>query len=426
MLKRYEVISPVNPGAAAAVEEKTTNAWTTVMAERYREVVFFGLVVHDVARPHRVYRMAERWYQYQRKSVDKEHAQVRRLASMSNSACGMDVMEHPGKPARRNSLRQRPAVPMAMFSTPWTENENRICPRRRLHKYSQNRPPADRKAGSASAIIRGIILLPAPDSLSSNEIPDAAEGTLQSSFVSIGAERCFQVRMQKSAGDQRPGISRQEHSSSPAETDTRPEQGEGISEIRFPVCEIERQYHQNGPCGDNNSGSATHVLSLKAIEAPVPPPRIRMPETDVLPNPCGKHTLRPRASCQPAAATPAQKSAAPESKKEEALSAYSRWPKSFYVTTDKRFNRNCPSLFSLINKPSREEADYNHGQQSAAPVRGGQEYVAGGEIFHSDRGAQYTSREFADAPKLMDVRPLCGRDAEWCWDTRVEDRFSRR
>lgn len=49
-------------------------------------------------------------------------------------------------------------------------------------------------------------------------------------------------------------------------------------------------------------------------------------------------------------------------------------------------------------------------------------YVAGGAIFHSDRGSQYTSREFADAAKLMDVRLSVGRTGV-CWDNAVAESF---
>lgn len=36
-------------------------------------------------------------------------------------------------------------------------------------------------------------------------------------------------------------------------------------------------------------------------------------------------------------------------------------------------------------------------------------YTAGNAIFHSDKGAQYTSAEFADAARLMDLRLSVGR-----------------
>lgn len=49
-------------------------------------------------------------------------------------------------------------------------------------------------------------------------------------------------------------------------------------------------------------------------------------------------------------------------------------------------------------------------------------YVAGGAIYHSDRGAQYTSREFAEAASLMDVRLSVGRTGV-CWDNAVAESF---
>lgn len=52
--------------------------------------------------------------------------------------------------------------------------------------------------------------------------------------------------------------------------------------------------------------------------------------------------------------------------------------------------------------------------------RGG--YVAGGAIFHSDRGSQYTSAELADVAELMDVRLSVGRTGV-CWDNAVAESF---
>ena len=49
-------------------------------------------------------------------------------------------------------------------------------------------------------------------------------------------------------------------------------------------------------------------------------------------------------------------------------------------------------------------------------------YVAGNAIFHSDRGAQYTSAEFAAAAKRMGVRLSCGRTGA-CWDNSVAESF---
>lgn len=52
--------------------------------------------------------------------------------------------------------------------------------------------------------------------------------------------------------------------------------------------------------------------------------------------------------------------------------------------------------------------------------RGG--YVAGGAVFHSDRGAQYTSAEFATAARQLDVRLSVGRTGQ-CWDNAVAESF---
>ena len=49
-------------------------------------------------------------------------------------------------------------------------------------------------------------------------------------------------------------------------------------------------------------------------------------------------------------------------------------------------------------------------------------YVAGNAIFHSDRGAQYTSKELALAAKAMDIRLSCGRTGV-CWDNAVAESF---
>jgi transposase InsO family protein len=49
-------------------------------------------------------------------------------------------------------------------------------------------------------------------------------------------------------------------------------------------------------------------------------------------------------------------------------------------------------------------------------------HVAGNAIFHSDRGSQYTSAEFARAARLMDVRLSCGRTGV-CWDNAVAESF---
>lgn len=47
-------------------------------------------------------------------------------------------------------------------------------------------------------------------------------------------------------------------------------------------------------------------------------------------------------------------------------------------------------------------------------------YTAGNAIFHSDKGAQYTSAEFADAARLMDIRLSTGRTGV-CWDNAVAE-----
>jgi transposase InsO family protein len=49
-------------------------------------------------------------------------------------------------------------------------------------------------------------------------------------------------------------------------------------------------------------------------------------------------------------------------------------------------------------------------------------YVAGGAIFHSDRGSQYTSAEFARTARLLDVRLSVGRTGV-CWDNAVAESF---
>lgn len=49
-------------------------------------------------------------------------------------------------------------------------------------------------------------------------------------------------------------------------------------------------------------------------------------------------------------------------------------------------------------------------------------HVAGNAIFHSDRGAQYTSKELALAARSMDVRLSCGRTGS-CWDNAVAESF---
>lgn len=48
--------------------------------------------------------------------------------------------------------------------------------------------------------------------------------------------------------------------------------------------------------------------------------------------------------------------------------------------------------------------------------------TAGGAIFHSDRGSQYTSREFAQAARRMDIRLSVGRTGV-CWDNAVAESF---
>lgn len=45
-----------------------------------------------------------------------------------------------------------------------------------------------------------------------------------------------------------------------------------------------------------------------------------------------------------------------------------------------------------------------------------------GVIFHSDRGSQYTSQEFRDLLKRLDITPSMG-DVGACWDNAVVERF---
>lgn len=49
-------------------------------------------------------------------------------------------------------------------------------------------------------------------------------------------------------------------------------------------------------------------------------------------------------------------------------------------------------------------------------------YTAGGAIFYSDRGAQYTSAVLADAARLMDIRLSVGWTGV-CWDNAVAESF---
>lgn len=49
-------------------------------------------------------------------------------------------------------------------------------------------------------------------------------------------------------------------------------------------------------------------------------------------------------------------------------------------------------------------------------------YVAGNAVFHSDRGSQYTSDEFARTARLLDVRLSVGRTGV-CWDNAVAESF---
>ena len=49
-------------------------------------------------------------------------------------------------------------------------------------------------------------------------------------------------------------------------------------------------------------------------------------------------------------------------------------------------------------------------------------YVAGGAIFHSDRGSVYTSAAFAHIAKLLDVRLSVGKTGV-CWDNAVAESF---
>lgn len=49
-------------------------------------------------------------------------------------------------------------------------------------------------------------------------------------------------------------------------------------------------------------------------------------------------------------------------------------------------------------------------------------YVAGGAVFHSDRGSQYTSAAFAQVAEELDVRLSVGRTGV-CWDNAVAESF---
>ncbi len=51
-------------------------------------------------------------------------------------------------------------------------------------------------------------------------------------------------------------------------------------------------------------------------------------------------------------------------------------------------------------------------------------YVAGNDIFHTDRGSQYTSKQFAEAATRMDVRLSIG-EVGVCWDNAVAESFSQ-
>ena len=51
-----------------------------------------------------------------------------------------------------------------------------------------------------------------------------------------------------------------------------------------------------------------------------------------------------------------------------------------------------------------------------------QGYVAGGAIFHSDRGAQYTSSALADCARASDLVLSKGRTGV-CWDNAVAESF---
>ncbi len=52
-------------------------------------------------------------------------------------------------------------------------------------------------------------------------------------------------------------------------------------------------------------------------------------------------------------------------------------------------------------------------------------YVAGNAMFHSDRGAQYTSRALAEWARANDVRLSCGRTGS-CRDNAVAESFFER
>ncbi|WP_157728425.1 IS3 family transposase [Corynebacterium cystitidis] len=49
-------------------------------------------------------------------------------------------------------------------------------------------------------------------------------------------------------------------------------------------------------------------------------------------------------------------------------------------------------------------------------------YVAGNAVFHSDRGSQYTSKQFTEAAERLDVRLSIGAVGA-CWDNAVAESF---
>lgn len=67
----------------------------------------------------------------------------------------------------------------------------------------------------------------------------------------------------------------------------------------------------------------------------------------------------------------------------------------------------------------RMTADIAVAALESAKSRG---YVAGNAIFHSDRGAQYTSRLLAEWARDSDVRLSCGRTGS-CHDNAVAESF---
>lgn len=70
----------------------------------------------------------------------------------------------------------------------------------------------------------------------------------------------------------------------------------------------------------------------------------------------------------------------------------------------------------------RMTADIAVAALKSAKSRG---YVAGNAMFHSDKGAQYTSRALAEWARANDVRLSCGRTGS-CRDNAVAESFFER